>query len=248
MSHRFTRPFGLGTLTALAALASLGLVACGDDDPTEPDEVANVRIVNASPSTGAITANSDESIIATNVAFQTSTLSGGCGTVEHDDDADIEFFSAGTSNGLGEIEYNFEAQKSYTVVFYAPNNATVYPETYTLPSAGNNALRFINATGSTGDVYLTTTTAGISGAPTVAALASKQASGFNSGSAPGGTFVEYPQSNVRVRMFNVGQTTGTPLADFTIQAIATNHVATIVLTPPPVGGTSTAFMVGSCVP
>ena len=247
MSHRFTRPFGVGTLTALAALASLALVACGDDDPTEPDEVANVRIVNASPSTGAITANSDESIIATNVAFQTSTLSGGCGTVEHDDDAEIEFFSAGTTNGLGEIEYNFEAQKSYTVVFYAANNAKVYPETFTLPAAGNNALRFINASGSVGDVYLTTTTAGISGSPTVPALAFGEASGFNSGSAPGGTFVEYPQSNIRVRLFDVGQTTGTPRADFTIPAIATNHVATIVLSAPG-GGSSNAFMVGSCIP
>ena len=248
MSPRFTRPFGVGTLTALAALASLGLAACGGSDATEPDEVANVRIVNASPTTGAITANSEESIIATNVAFQTSTLSGGCGTIEHDDDGEIEFFNAGTTSGLGQLEYNFEAQKSYTVVFYGSNTATVYPEVFTLPAAGNNALRFINATGSTGDLYLTTTTGAISGAPTVAALAQGQASGFNSGSAPGGTFVDYPQSNTRVRLFNVGQTTGAPLADFTIPAIATNHVATIVLTPPPVGGTSTAFMVGSCVP
>jgi hypothetical protein len=78
-------------------------------------------------------------------------------------------------------------------------------------------------------------------------LGQGQASGFNSGSAPGGTFAQYPQSNVRVRLFNVGQTTGTPRADFTIPAIATNHVATIVLTAPG-GGSSNGFMVGSCVP
>ena len=248
MSHRFTRPFGVGTLATFAALASLGLVACGGSDATDPNEIANVRIVNASVSAGAITAHSEDRTIATNVAFQTSTLSGGCGTVEHGGDEQIDFVAAGTTNGLGQVQYNFEAKKSYTVVFYGSNTATVYPEVYTLPATGNNALRFINATGSTGDIYLTTTTAGISGAPTVAALASRQASGFNSGSAPGGTFVEYPQSNIRVRMFNVGQTTGAPLADFTIPAIASNRVATIVLTPPPVGGSATAFMVGSCVP
>ena len=59
-------------------------------------------------------------------------------------------------------------------------------------------------------------------------------------------FRQYPTVNTRVRLFNVGQATGTPRADFTIGAMPANRVATIVLTPPPTGGSATGFMVMPC--
>jgi hypothetical protein len=144
------------------------------------------------------------------------------------------------------VQYNFVAKQNYTVVFYAPNNAVVYPDVFTNPAAGNNAIRFINATGTPGDIYLSQPTANIVSPPTIANLAAGQVSGFNSTSAPGGTFIEYSNVNTRVRLFNVGQTTGTPRADFTIASMPANHVATIVLTPPPTGGSATGFMVMPC--
>src|SRR4029079_18385159 len=97
-----------------------------------------------------------------------------------------------------------------------------------------------------GDIYLTPPTSGIGAAPTVGNLAAGQVSGFNSASAPGGTFVQYAVANTRVRLFNVGQTTGSPRADFTIGSMPANGVATIVLTPPPSGGSTTGFMVMPC--
>ena len=109
------------------------------------------------------------------------------------------------------------------------------------------ALRFINATGSAGDIYLTTPTGPISGAPTVQNLAAGSVSGFNSSSAPGGIFVStYPTANTRVRLFNVGATTGNPRADFTIGSMGANRVGTVVLTPAPSGGSTTGFLVNSC--
>lgn len=242
MQHRVKVGRHVATIVPIIVI---GLAAACSSDANEPDEIANVRIVNASVSSGPITANTEGRTIATNVAFQTSTLGGSCGTIEHGGDEQIDFVAAGTSTGLGSVSYNFVAQHNYTVVFYSANNAIVYPDTYSLPSAGNNAIRFINATGTPGDVYLTTSNATIAGAPTVGGLAPGASSG-SSASVPGGTFPQYSAANTRVRLFNVGQTTGTPRADFTIQVMPSNGVATVVLTPPPSNSTQTGFMVGPC--
>ena len=82
------------------------------------------------------------------------------------------------------MTYNFLPGQNYTVVYYGTNNVVVYPETFTAPSTGNAALRFVNATGSAGDLYLTTPTGTISGTPTVLNFAAGSISGFNSTSAP----------------------------------------------------------------
>ena len=246
MQHRLTVA-PRAAITSLVCAGAITLIAgCGGSDASSPTESSNVRIVNASVSAGPITANTEGRTIATNIAFQTSTLGGSCGTVEKGGDEQIDFVSAGTTSGLGNVQYNFVAQQNYTVVFYGPNTATVYPDNFSLPASGNNAIRFINATGVAGDVYLTTPNGAITAPATVASLGAGSASGFNTSTAPGGTFAQYPTSNTRVRLFNVGQTTGTPRADFTIQVMPSNGVATIILTPPPSDGSATAFMVGPC--
>jgi len=240
MPHRVRLAFSAVALVPLVFAA-----ACGSD-ATEPDEIANVRVVNASPSTAGLGATTEGRVVATNVPFQAATQPGTCPTVEHGSDEQIDFTAAGTSNSLGSVQYNFVAKQNYTVVFYAPNNAVVYPDVFTNPAAGNNAIRFINATGTAGDIYLTQPTSNIAAPATVGNLAAGQVSGFNSASAPGGTFVQYAATNTRVRLLNVGQTTGAPRADFTIGSMPANGVATIVLTPPPSGGTATGFMVMPC--
>ena len=229
-----------------AALVPLAFAAACSSDATEPDEIANVRVVNASPTTASLGATTEGRVVASSVPFQGATQPGTCPTVEHGSDEQIDFTVGGTSNGLGSVQYNFVAKQNYTVVFYAPNNAVVYPDVVTNPAAGNNAIRFINATGTPGDIYLSQPTANIVAPATIGNLAAGQVSGFNSASAPGGTFVEYQAVNTRVRLFNVGQTTGTPRADFTIASMPANRVATIVLTPPPAGGSATGFMVMPC--
>lgn len=242
MSHRFTSPVGYGALAALASLATL--VACGGSDATKPGESANVRIVNVSPTIGAITANAEGRTVQSGVTFQASSQTGGCGTVEKGGDEEISFVNAGTSNGLGSIKYNFVAQQSYTVLFYNTNDAVVYPESFSLPTSGNNALRFINATAAAGDIYVTAgNVTNVSGAPTIANLASRAASG-STATLPGGTFAQYPTSNTRVRVFAPGTQTN-PRLDFTVFGIPANGVATVILTLPGQNNQQ-MMMVGAC--
>ena len=240
MQHRVT------LAVSAVALVPLAFAAACSSDATEPDEIANVRVVNASPTTTSLGASTEGRVMATSVPFQAATQPGTCPTVEHGSDEQIDFTVGGTSNSLGSVQYNFVAKQNYTVVFYAPNTAVVYPDVFATPAAGNNAIRFINATGTAGDVYLTQATAPIVAPATVASLGAGQVSGFNSASAPGGTFVAYQDINTRVRLFDPGKTTGTPRADFIIGSMPANHVATIVLTPPPSGGSTTGFMVVPC--
>jgi hypothetical protein len=240
MLHRATLALSAAALVSLAFV-----VGCGSD-ATEPDEIANVRIVNASPTAGSITATNEGRTVATGVPFQAATQPGTCPTVEHGSDEKIVFNNSSNGSGLGTIEYNFVAKQNYTVVFYAANTTVVYPDVYTNPPDGSNAIRFINATGTAGDVYLTTPNANVVAPAAVSSLAAGQVSGFNSSTATGGTFLQYPVANTRVRLFNVGQTNGTPRADFTIGGMPANRVATIILTPPPSGGSATAFMVMPC--
>ena len=234
-----TQVLGLATLVVL--------VACGSDKATSPGTTATVRVVNASSSTSSLNANTaGNQSLSSGLNFQNTNASATCSTVNSGSQT-INFTSGTAATNIGAVTYNFLPGKNYTVVYYGTNNVAVYPETFTAPTTGNMALRFINATGSAGDVYLTTPTGTISGTPTVQNLPAGTVSGFNSSSAPGGTFVNtYPTGNTRVRLFNVGSTSGTPRADFTIGSMGTNRVGTVVLTPAPSGGTTTGFVVNTC--
>lgn len=235
----------LGLSSALlAALIVAG--ACGGSDSTSPKNTANVRVVNASSSTANLNATAGTQSLSSGLSFQNTNAAATCTSINSGSQT-INFTSGSSTTNIGSVTYNFLAGQNYTVVYYGTNNAVVYPETFTAPATGNNALRFINATGSAGDIFLTTPTGTVSGTPTVPNLAAGSVSGFNSSSAPGGTFVNtYPVANTRVRLFNVGQTNGTPRADFTIGTMAANRVGTVVLSPAPSGGSTTGFLVNSC--
>jgi hypothetical protein len=222
-----------------------GLGACGSDS-TSPKTTANVRIVNASSSTTGLNAVSGSQSLSSGLNFQNTNAATSCTSITSGTQT-INFTSGSSSTNIGSVNYNFLPGQNYTVVYYGSNNAIVYPETFTAPASGNNALRFINATGSAGDIYLTTPTGTVSGTPTVQNLAAGSVSGLDATSAPGGTFVNtYPVANTRARLFNVGTKTGTPRADFTIGTMGANRVGTVVLTPAPSGGTATGFLVNSC--
>ena len=241
MLTRRTIGFGVATLTMLTMLA-----ACDNDKTTSPPGTAHVRIVNASSSTTALNATAGSQSLSSSLNFQNTNAAATCATINEGTQT-INFTSGTSSTNIGSVNYNFQAGQNYTVVYYGSNNAVVYPETFTAPATGSNALRFINATATAGDIFLTTPTGTVSGTPTVSNLAAGQVSGFNSSTAPGGTFVStYPTANTRVRMFNVGSTTGTPRADFTIGTMGANRTGTVVLTPAPSGGSTTGFLVNTC--
>ena len=234
MTHRFTLPVG-----AFAALASFALITGCSSDATKPGNFANMRIVNASASTGPITAINENRNVQANVAFQTPAGAGSCGTVEEGSSELVSFVLAGTNTGIGSVTMSIAANANYTAVFFGPNNVGVFQESFTTPASGNNDIRFVNATGSAGDIYLSTPGANLTlpgTTPTVSNLAAGQAS----------TATQFSNGRTEIRMFNVGQNTGTPRVDFTIAGLP-NNIGTIVLTTPPAGQTSpTAFVVGSC--
>jgi hypothetical protein len=240
MPDRFT------VAVSALALASVALVAACSSDATQPDEIANTRFINASSSTSSITATDEGRVVATGLAFQNTNQPSNCSTVERGSNVEIDFTLGGTTADLGNVKAEFIAQANYSVVFYAPNNIAVYPDNFSVPPAGQNALRIINATGADGDVYVTAPNFVITAfGPTIPGLPSNQVSGFNSGTAPGGTFTNYSNGSTRVRLFSPGQFVN-PRADFTITAMPSNNVATVVLTPPPSGGSATGFLVGPC--
>jgi hypothetical protein len=238
MKDRFT------LAVSAAALVSVGFISACSSDATKPNEIANTRFVNASPSTAALTATNEGRGVANNLNFQNTNAPAGCSTVEHGSDEEIVFTLGGGTTGLGSIKSQFIAQNNYTVVFYAPNTAAVYPDQFITPGNGLNALRFINATGAAGDIYLTAPSDGVSGSPTIANLANNSVSGLST-NAPGGTFVNYGTSQTRVRLFNVGSQVN-PRADFTITQLPGNRVGTVVLTPAPSGSSTTGFVVAVC--
>jgi hypothetical protein len=232
MTHRFTLPVG-----ALTALASFALITGCSSDATKPGNFANMRIVNASASTGPISATNENRTVQAGVAFQTPAGAGGCGTVEEGSSEAVNFVLAGTQAGLASVTMQIVANTNYTAVFFGPNNVGVFQESFTTPTAGNNDIRFVNATGSAGDVYLTTPGASLAGtSPTISNLAAGQASSTG----------QFSNGRTEIRMFNVGVNSGTPRVDFTIAGLP-NNTGTVVLTVPPAGQTSpTAFVVGSC--
>jgi len=175
MPDRFT------VALSAAALASVAFLAACGSDATEPNEVANTRFVNASATTSSISATNEGRVVASGLAFQNTNQPSSCSTVEHGGDEEVKFTLGGTTNEIGSVKAEFISQANYSVVFYAPNTIAVYPDNFTAPGTGLNALRFINATGSAGDIYVTGPNDGISGAPAVANLGSNSVSGKTGG-------------------------------------------------------------------
>lgn len=222
----------------LLAASAFVLTACGDDS-TEPENSASVRFVNASVINAAVNATVGGTSVASNIAFQntgTACVSVPAGSQSVGFTASV----GGATIGAGATS-NFTAGQRYTVVLYANGTTVVYQDQFTAPASGSNAIRFINGTSPAVDIFGTTATANVSGAPSVANLAAFSATGTTGGTA----FASFANTLVRWRSFNVGTTT-TARSDFTIANVPSNGVTTIVLTSAATAGGPTAFMVNPC--
>jgi hypothetical protein len=249
MSYRRIR-----NTAALGALFTLSLVAaCSNDDNnlTNPNNTALVRIVNASSTTSGLNATSGSTSLSSGLNFQNTNMAASCVAIPVGTQ-NINFTSGSSSTNIGSVSnYNFQAGQAYTVVYYGNNNVQVYPETYTAPTSGNYAARFINATANAGNIFVTAPSASISGTatPNVSGLASNSVSGFNSTSATGGTFTNFGTGNNFVRMFGTtaNPSTATPSASYTIGSMSTTGAQTVIFTPAnAANGNANAFQVNSC--
>lgn len=250
MSYRITTNF-----TSLVVLASLAAVAaCSSDknNNTGPNNsTANVRIINASSSTTGLNAMAGNTSLASGLNFQNTNMQASCVAVPAGTQS-INFSSGSSTSSIGSVSnYNFQAGQNYTVVYYGNNNAVVYPESYTAPTTGNYAARFINATGGPLDIYTSAPSATLSSTstPAVSGLAAGSVSGYNSTTATGGTFSSYPTGSNYIRAFSAGANAGTatPVGTYTIGSMSTTGAQTIVFTPSNSGnGNATAFQFNSC--
>lgn len=239
-------------LAAVGAVCILSFIAaCGSDKTTAPNNgTASIRIVNASSSTSALNATSGSTSLSSGLNFQNTNMTTTCATIPSGTQT-ITFTSGSSSTSIGSTTFNFQAGQHYTVVFYGSNSVAVYPETFTAPTSGNFAVRFINNTGSTGNIFVTAPGASIasSATPNVSALTTASVSGFNSASATGGTFVSFPTGSNFIRVFgtSANPNTATPMASFTINSMSTTGAQTVIFTPAnSANGNATAFQVNSC--
>lgn len=234
MQHGFSR-FGLVLLLAV------GVAACDDDDdPVQPNpQPALVRLVNAAdiPDVDVNIAGTTTPL-ATDLDFRESTPT--CVQVPAGNRS-LVFSSTGVD--LATVAFDFEENERYTAVLVASGatrRAFVAPDDETA-SASNNALRFVNATSTPGDIYVTAT----ADDPAAAFLA-----GGNIG--PHATtnvvpaYVHRNTTHTRARLFDVGVTTGNPRADIELTGLPTSRLATVLFVDEgtPVG--PTAFIVVPC--
>ena len=229
-------------LTHLASLAALStvLVACGDDDDngTQPQQTALVRVVNASPSTATADVFVGNQGTALGSGIATGTSGASCFQIPAGSQTLNFRQGGGTANIASATPFNFVAGQRYTVILTGTGttagsrNAVVLTDdaSVTAPATGQNAIRFFNATGTTGNVYVTGPNAAL-GAANQTGLATNTATTGGTGG-----YSMYPTTSSQVRVFTGTTTTGTPAVNFAITTLTGNRIATVVL----VGGTTGA--------
>ena len=216
------------------ALTPVVLLACDDDDPTEPQQFANVRVINASPTTANAAVTLGAQALGT-IAFRSGSTT--CFQVPVGSQT-LSFTSSG-ANVATTPAFNFQNGQRATVVLFGTGNrrtATVFNDNFTDAQTGMNQIRFINAQGAAGDIFVTTPTGTVSGTPS-ASLATNAAST---------SFLSFPSTNTRVRLFNAGTTTGTPRADFTLGTLPASRTQSLVFVEAGTPAGATAFAVDPC--
>jgi Domain of unknown function (DUF4397) len=230
-------------LLAAAVVAALG--ACSDDDDDNPVGTGNanttVRFVNAT--TGGtsldIAQNGTVGSGNGNIAF------GGASSCTRVNNANPQLAvrSAGTTTSLTGFSPSFAANGTYTVLVTGTTAAPVFTtlnDQFTTPSAGNAAIRIVNATSSATagagnwDIFVNPTAT--LGTPNATAIGRNAASAYLT--VPAG------QANT-IRLTNSGQTTA--LQNITVASQTAGTVQTIVVTDAAAGSpTLRTFPLTAC--
>lgn len=215
--HRVTR---FATILLLTAL-----VAC-DDDPTEPTrDPARLRIVNASEVPDIVVRRiGSETILAQDWDAYEATAT--CVEIPAGEHA-LVFTESGVDLALAAAD--FEAGRPYIAVIDVAGTrwrAAILSDDEQA-SAANNALRFINATATSGDVYVTPPGT----APSPGFLAIGNGSPFALTNADP-SYVHRSTEHTQIRLYDPGVTTGTPRVELTLSSVPPSRLATVVLTDP----------------
>jgi Domain of unknown function (DUF4397) len=228
------------TFRMLPAVGVLALVACSLDTPARPNLTPpELRIVNAAPSTATVTAhlNGLPDPLAGPIPFGSAAE---CVLI-FPATYTLAFQEAG--NTRGSVSSAYDVNGRYTVILVntgATYRALALSDAVTV-STGNNGLRFINASGTPGDIYVSPPTE--DPADIYNAVGNLAPLALTTG-AP--LVVQRAETHTRIRLFDVGTTT-TARADFTLEPLITTRLATIVFIDRGVPTDPGGFQVDPCL-
>lgn len=236
--HRFS--------TALLAAATVAAVAaCSDDDDDNPTGTgtANTTVHFVNATTGGTALDfAQNGTVGTgngNVALGNSSS---CMRVNNAN-PQLSVRTAGSTTSLTGFNPTFAANATYTVLVTGTTTTPVYTtlnDEFATPTAGNAAVRIINATSSATpgagnwDIYVNPTAT--LGAPNATAVGRNTASSYLT--VPAG------QTNT-IRLTNAGSTT--TLQNITVPSITAGNVTSVVVTDAATGSTTLqTFPLAAC--
>lgn len=233
------------TAAILALATATSLAACSSDDSDNPvgpnDDNTTVRFFNATTTSLNldIAQNGTVGTGNSNIAFGAASS---C-TVINSASPQLAVRANGSTTSLTGFSPAFAAGGTYTILVTGTQAAPVFTtldDQFTAPSAGNAAVRIVNATSSattgTGvwDIYINP--GATLGTPNATAIARTGAT----------TYLTVPagQANT-IRLTNAGQTT--TVQNITVPSLTTGTVSTIVITDASTtGGTLQTFTLPAC--
>ena len=236
--------YKLGARSLCILSLIVAAAGCNSEQPTSVGpgvEVARVRIVNAAPGVPAmeVIRNGVATPLATNLNYGAFTQA--CVQLPADIAHTLTFRSGGTA--LTSATFTPTADAKYTAVLSRSGStyrAMILADA-TTATAGNNALRFLNASSGAGDVYVT--------APGGELTAATRVQG-NMGVTATGTdvpaFILAETTRTLVRLYDVNATTGTPRAELTLSGLPTSRLATVILADMASAGPSASFVPYPC--
>ena len=222
------------------SLAAVAVSGCDDDPTNPPPQTATVRVVNAATGTANVAVLHGQS--STPIATLSYRAASAC--VEVPTGSQTLTFRVGNDT-LATTDFTFEANEDYTVVIAddLPGTgeiAAVFSDEET-PTAANNALRFINATATAGDVRVS-----VPGGTSQLASGNQSPFGLYTDPGAGHGFIQRPTDQTDVRLFDVGQTTN-PRAELSLTGqVPTSRVATVVFFDAGTPAGATSLVVGRC--
>lgn len=223
-----------------AVLLAAPLLACDDANVVEPTPTAAVRLINAAAidTLGMLRNGPSVPVIFARYRIA-ATNANDCVNVPAGEQT-LRFRQIRATTDVATANETLEPRRRYTIVVSgtgATRTVTTLLDDFTPPETGTNLVRFINATATPGDVYANAPGAAV-GTPVVANLPV-----IGSGAPP--AFVSLPSASTQIRLFNVGTTTGTPRANFTL-TVPTSRVTNVVFFDPGTPAGATAIRIDSC--
>lgn len=222
------------------SFAAVAVSACDDDPTNPPQQTAMVRVINAATGTANVAVLHGQS------AAPIATLSYRAASTCVEVPTGSQTLTLRTGNDtLAQASFTFEADERYTVVLAddlpgTEQLAEVFSDEVT-PVAGNNALRFINATATAGDVRIMAP-----GGATQLVHGNLSPFGLYTDPGTGHDFVQRATTETDVQLYDVGETTD-PRAELSLTGqLPTTRVATVVFFDAGTPAGATSLVVERC--